>query len=69
MAKLDDIKTLIGQLNTATNEIASDLQALRDRINGGLSPAEADAVIADLNPIVARLTALGQDPADPVPTP
>ena len=68
MTKADDLLALNTRLNTATNEIASDLKALRDSLKGGLSAAEADKAIADLTPSIERLEGLGADPADPVPT-
>lgn len=53
---------LAARLNAATNELASDLQALRDEVAG------LDAgVAAKFEPLVSRLEAMGADPADPVP--
>jgi hypothetical protein len=61
MAATDD---LVARLDTATNELASDLAALRDEV------ANLDAgVAAKFEPLVNRLEALGADPADPVPAP
>lgn len=65
---------LVARLDAATNEIAADLQAARDAAItavAGKDQAVQEAVAAALAPIdagVARLEALGQDPADPVPT-
>lgn len=55
----DDV---IAQLNTATDEIARDLQDLRDQVAGGDA-----AAAAKFQPLIDRLTALGQDPENPVP--
>lgn len=61
MARMDD---LAARLNEATNELASDLQALRDQV------AQLDeGLAAQFEPMVARLEAMGADPADPVPAP
>jgi prefoldin subunit 5 len=52
----------VQQLNEATDEIARDLEALREEIQAG------DTAAAEkLTPIIGRLQALGQDPANPVP--
>jgi uncharacterized coiled-coil protein SlyX len=59
MSAVDDI---IADLNTATDEIANDLDALREQVSG------LDAVTAEkFQPLVDRLRALGQDPQNPVP--
>ena len=59
MSRVDDV---IRDLNTATDEIASDLEALRAQVSN------VDAVTADkFTPIVERLRALGADPENPVP--
>ena len=61
---------LIAKMNEATNEVASDLAALRAEIVsllGGISAEGADEVIAQLESIEARLKALGEDPIDPIP--
>jgi predicted nucleic acid-binding Zn-ribbon protein len=61
------------RLDTATNEIASDLQALRDQLQAvrdeipAAQQAAVDSALAQLDAPIARLEALGQDPADPVP--
>lgn len=60
MSSTDNV---LEQLNTATDEIARDLQALRDEVAGG-----DQAVAAKFQPLVDRLTQLGADPANPVPT-
>lgn len=59
MAATDD---LVARLDAATNELASDLSALRDEV------ANLDAgVAAKFEPLVSRLEALGADPSNPVP--
>lgn len=59
MSRVDDV---IADLNTATDEIASDLEALREQVSN------VDSVTAEkFAPIVERLRALGADPENPVP--
>lgn len=61
------------RLDAATNEVASDLQSVRDELaalRDGLEvdkQAAVDAALVHLDAPIARLEALGQDPADPVP--
>ncbi len=56
MAKQDELLAELVAANDATNEIASDLDALLARLDGGLSPAEADAVKAEISKLKDRLT-------------
>lgn len=59
MSRVDDV---IADLNTATDEIAADLEALREQVSN------VDAVTAEkFTPLVERLRALGADPENPVP--
>jgi len=59
MASTDE---LVARFAVATDEIASDLQALRDEVAG------LDAgVAAKFEPLVSRLEGLGADPENPVP--
>lgn len=59
MSRVDDV---IDDLNTATDEIANDLEALRAQVSG------LDATTAEkFTPLVERLRALGADPQNPVP--
>jgi len=72
MASVSEIVT---RLDAATNEIASDLQSVRDRLAAALADVDAakqqavDEALAQLDPAIARLEALGADPANPVPDP
>lgn len=60
------IANLIAQIDNATTAVANRIQALIDKANnaGQLTSAE---IAAALQPEVDRLTALGSDPANPVP--
>lgn len=60
MSQVDDA---IAELNTATNDVAEDLERLRDEV------AAFDAGTAEkIQPIVDRLRSLAVDPENPVPT-
>ena len=69
MTKIDDVNVLLTKIDTETNEVAAEVAALRDQItnNGGISAADADAVVAKLGAISDRLTGIGADPENPVP--
>lgn len=69
MAVSQDIKDLCAQLDTATNAVAAEIQSLMDQISNGVSPTDAVDIKARLGALKDRLTALGQDPNNPVPTP
>lgn len=58
MAVSAQIQAFSDRVNAATNEIAADLKALRDRIASGLSAEDA----ALLDGLAAKLEAMGQDP-------
>jgi len=59
MTRVDDV---IRDLNTATDEIAADLEALRAQVSN------VDAVTAEkFQPLISRLRDLGADPENPVP--
>lgn len=56
-------KEMVARLKDATDELARDLTAARDKI------ANQDAELAsELDPIVSRLEEMGQDPKNPVPS-
>ena len=67
MSKATEIQAVLDQIDTATNEVASDLQKLRDDIIGGVTVDEADAIQGRLAALAARLTAMGKDPENPAP--
>lgn len=64
---------IVARLDAATNEVASDLAAVRDQLTAALADVDAakrsavDEALAQLDAPIARLEALGSDPADPVP--
>lgn len=60
MSQVDDV---LAALNAATNEVAEDLERLREEV------ANMDATTAEkFVPLVDRLRALAVDPENPVPT-
>lgn len=66
---------IVARLDAATTEIADDLTALRDRLTAAVADKDAAVqaavteALAGFDAPIARLEALGQDPADPVPAP
>lgn len=64
---------LAARIDAATNELAADLTSVRDALQAALADADAatqaavNAELAKLDAPIARLEALGADPADPVP--
>jgi chromosome segregation ATPase len=72
MATAEEFAT---RLDNATNEIAADLQSLRDQLQAvrdeipAAQQAAVDTALAQLDAPIARLEALGQDPQNPVPEP
>lgn len=62
--KNDEVLAAIDELNTATNDVASDLETLKGQLAAG---TVTDATVATLTSSIARLKALGADPNDPVP--
>jgi len=81
--KIDNLKglivataaELITAFNAATDEVASDLQAVRDALAAALADQDqavqdaVNAALAGFDAPLARLQALGQDPQNPVPAP
>lgn len=61
-------ETVIKKIDDATTEVANDLRDIRERLKEvGLSAADEAAILAKLQSAADRLTAIGADPADPVP--
>ena len=54
---LEKVQELALAIGVATDEIAADLQKLKDQLAGAGTPEEVEAI---LQPIIDRLTALGQ---------
>lgn len=58
------LAALITQLNDETNQIQSRI----DRLIAGLQDVATPEQLAELTAISGRLTVLGQDPSNPIPT-
>lgn len=67
MSKATEIQAVLDQVDTATNEVAADLQALRDQLAGGVTADEATGIQARLTALADRLTVMGKDPENPAP--
>lgn len=65
MAVSPQIQAFADRLDAASNEIAKDLKDLRDKIAAGTPLTPEDNALLESN--IARLEALGTDPANPVP--
>jgi hypothetical protein len=64
MAVSKQIIEFSARVDAATNEIAADLQALRDKIAAGTALTADDATALD--GLASKLEALGKDPEAPV---
>lgn len=68
------VTEIVTRLDTATNEVAADLATIKDQLTAALADVDAakraavDEALAMLDAPIARLEALGADPADPVPS-
>jgi len=69
MAASDDMKADLGKIDAATNNIAADIQRLKDKISSSMSPADVADVKSALARTVTRLEGLAADPSNPDPTP
>lgn len=56
--KIDEINALLQGINDSTNNIAADLERLGGVIAGGLTPAEANGVVAQLQAAADKLKAV-----------
>lgn len=66
MSKLDDINALVSGINDSTNNIAADLERIAGTLVGGLTSAEADSVVAELQTAADKLKAVAD--INPEPT-
>lgn len=68
MATIEDFSAVLARIDTATNQIAADLKALKDQIAGaGLSAAVEADVLAQLDAKAKALEAIGKSTAPPTP--
>lgn len=61
------IKAALAKIDTATDNIAADIQRLKDRIGTGMSDAEVAEVQAEADRISAKLEGIAADPDNPDP--
>ncbi len=59
MSAVDDLRTEMAKIDAATTEIGADLTRLAEQIAGGISAADAVAVVAELKARADTLTAMG----------
>lgn len=70
VATLADFQTALTRIDTATTEIAADIQRLLDKIAaGGLSDTEEAQVLAQIGTLAERLEGIGASVENPVPPP
>lgn len=67
MAVSQDIKDLAAKIDQATTAVAGRIDRLSQKITNSMTDAEVAEVKNALQAEVDRLTAMGQDPANPVP--
>lgn len=64
MADINEFKTALAEANEATNEIAADIEALKQQIeNGGLSSLDEADVLAQLQAHASRLKGIANPTA------
>jgi hypothetical protein len=64
MAAVDDLKAILGRIDTATTNIAADLTAIKAKIGTGMSDADVAEVTAGLEAAASRLEALDAENPD-----
>ena len=75
MALKDELSALVTALNNATNSVAAEIAKLKQQIAdllanpNSITDADKQAIEQGFQAQIDRLTALGQDPGNPVPTP
>lgn len=64
MAAVDDLKAILGRIDTATTNIAADLTAIKAKIGTGMSDADVAEVTAGLEAAAEKLEALDAENPD-----
>lgn len=62
-----ELKAALKKIDTATDNIAADIQRLKEKIGTGMSDADVASVQAEADRIADRLTAIAADTEDPTP--
>lgn len=61
MAAAEQLRGMLAEINEATNNIAADIDRLLDQLEGGVSAADATALIAEFRPVVDQLKAVAAE--------
>lgn len=69
MGAADDMKASIAKLDATDQNLAADIQRLKDKIKSAMSPAEVAEVQSALDAVVAKFQGLANDPDNPDPAP
>jgi hypothetical protein len=67
MAKFADVSQAIAAINAATNDLSARVTAALEAIKPGITEAEADEVVAELNSVATALAGIAADPNNPIP--
>lgn len=62
-----ELKAALAKIDTATDNIAADIQRLKGQIGTGMSDADVAAVQAEADRIASKLEGIAADSDDPVP--
>ena len=69
MAAVDDLKAILSRIDTATTNIAQDIQDIKAKIGTGMTPSEVADVQAGLEAVAGKLEALDAENPEGTPTP
>lgn len=64
MADVNTMKAALASIDTATNNIAEDIERIKSQIGTGMSQADVDAVQAVLDSTVTKLEAIAASTPD-----
>lgn len=62
-----EIKAALAKIDVATDNIALDVQRLKEKIDTGLTPVEVADLQAEADRIAAKLEGIAADPDNPEP--
>jgi len=62
-----EIKAALAKIDAATDNIAADVQRLKERIAPGMTQAEVDEIQKEADRIATKLEGIAADNEDPVP--
>lgn len=65
MATLEQFMTALGRIDAATNNLAVQLQQLKDKVaQGGVTPENEDWILGQLDAAIVKLQGMGTTSAD-----